>query len=514
MSMPTKTSQASSSCVNASALDACNTTQAKAVDAPYQNDAEKVIPSSASNAENISPSAVGNADALNQSAAANAETAAELKRLREEIDAADEAIAALLRVRTSLVRSAARLKSQSGEGVVSGIREEKILFHGAQLEQKYGLAPSLMQDLQRRILRQSYIEKGSDKYASAHEQSEANKSTSERCKVCVVGGAGGMGSYFVRYLSAAGYEVSVVEPHDYKMDHYGSAVDDIHKSIAASRLASANWCIISVPIDKTNDVIKQVASLISKDCILSDLTSIKGEPLQTMLKYHSGPVVGLHPMFGPDTVSFVKQVVVVVNGREDDKCAFIAKQMRLFGAHVVSCSADEHDNAMRVIQALRHFTTIAYGNFLRERFGANAVDAGNAVSTNDLRANSLDNDPSSKIESEGRASPNSDSPFVARLMDICSPIYHLELLMVGRLFAQSPELYCDIISASDKNLELIEQYIDCASRCLQILKHKDREGFIDEFKSTTNFFGSYADSFLKESGRILALVQDTFAADK
>lgn len=503
MSMPTKTSQASSSCVNASALDACNTTQAKAVDAPYQN-----------NAEAISSSAVGNAEALSQSAAANAETAAELKRLREEIDAADEAIAALLRVRTSLVRSAARLKSQSGEGVVSGIREEKILFHGAQLEQKYGLAPSLMQDLQRRILRQSYIEKGADKYASAHEQSEANNSASERCKVCVVGGAGGMGSYFVRYLSAAGYEVSVVEPHDYKMDHYGNAVEDIHKSIAASRLASANWCIISVPIDKTNDVIKQVACLIRKDCILSDLTSIKGEPLQTMLKYHSGPVVGLHPMFGPDTVSFVKQVVVVVNGREDDKCAFIAKQMRLFGAHVVTCSADEHDNAMRVIQALRHFTTIAYGNFLRERFGTDAADAGNDVSTNDQSPNSLDNDPSSKRESEGGASPNSDSPFVARLMDICSPIYHLELLMVGRLFAQSPELYCDIISASDKNLELIEQYIDCASRCLQILKHKDREGFIDEFKSTTNFFGPYADSFLKESGRILALVQDTFAADK
>lgn len=514
MSMPTKTSQASSSCVNASALDACNTTQAKAVDAPYQNNAKKVIPSAAGNAENINQSAVGNAEPLSQSAAANAETAAELKRLREEIDAADEAIAALLRVRTSLVRSAARLKSQSGEGVVSGIREEKILFHGAQLEQKYGLAPSLMQDLQRRILRQSYIEKGSDKYASAHEQSEANNSASERCKVCVVGGAGGMGSYFVRYLSAAGYEVSVVEPHDYKMDHYGSAVEDIHKSIAASRLASANWCIISVPIDKTNDVIKQVASLIRKDCILSDLTSIKGEPLQTMLKYHSGPVVGLHPMFGPDTVSFVKQVVVVVNGREDDKCAFIAKQMRLFGAHVVTCSADEHDNAMRVIQALRHFTTIAYGNFLRERFGTDAVDAGNAVSTKDLSTSSLANDPSSKIESEGRASPNSDSPFVARLIDMCSPIYHLELLMVGRLFAQNPELYCDIISASDTNLELIEQYIDCASRCLQILKHKDREGFIDEFKSTTNFFGSYADSFLKESGRILALVQDTFAADK
>ncbi len=470
----------------------------------------------------------------------NAETAAELSRLREEIDAADEAIAALLRVRTSLVRSAARLKSESGEGVVSGIREQHILFHGAQLEQKYGLAPSLMQDLQRRILRQSYIEKGSGEYACAAHQDGSTKP----CKVCIVGGAGGMGSYFVRYLSAAAYEVSVVEVADYRMDVSGNEVADIKQSVAAARLGDADWCIVSVPIDKTSAVIKQVAALISPDCILSDLTSVKTEPLETMLEAHQGPVLGLHPMFGPDTVSFVKQVVVAVPGRYHDKCAFILEQMRLFGAHVVSCNASEHDNAMRIIQALRHFTTIAYGNFLRERFGSSAApqspnssataddhdlaDSNNhdvanadsassasigeacAVSTDGIcAANVQSNEDSQSMKGRG-----SDSPFVARLMDICSPIYHLELLMVGRLFAQSPELYCDIISASDKNLDLIEQYIDCASRCLERLKDRDRDGFIAEFRSTTSFFGSYADSFLKESSRILALVQDTFAADQ
>lgn len=449
------------------------------------------------------------ANAESTSSAAHAETAAELSRLREEIDAADEAIAALLRVRTSLVRSAARLKSESGEGVVSGIREQHILFHGAQLEQKYGLAPSLMQDLQRRILRQSYIEKGSGEYACAAHLD----GSSAPCKVCIVGGAGGMGSYFVRYLTAAGYEVSVVEPADYRMDEHGNEVSDVKQSLAAARLGSAHWCIVSVPIDKTTAVIKQVATLISPNCILSDLTSVKSEPLQAMLEAHSGPVLALHPMFGPDTVSFVKQVVVAVPGRHQDKCAFIVEQMRLFGAHVVTCSAAEHDNAMRVIQALRHFTTIAYGNFLRERFGDTSPStASSAVSAAPDAAATAES--SASDEDSPAASAGSDSPFIARLMDICSPIYHLELLMVGRLFAQSPELYCDIISASDKNLDLIEQYIDCAGRCLERLKHKDRDGFIEEFRATTSFFGSYADAFLKESSHILALVQDTFAADK
>ncbi|MFO6426374.1 hypothetical protein ACLBOM_11150 [Escherichia coli] len=41
--------------------------------------------------------------------------------------------------------------------------------------------------------------------------------------------------------------------------------------------------------------------LYPKDCILVDLASVKNGPLQAMLAAHDGPVLGLHPMFGPDS---------------------------------------------------------------------------------------------------------------------------------------------------------------------------------------------------------------------
>jgi chorismate mutase/prephenate dehydrogenase len=37
---------------------------------------------------------------------------------------------------------------------------------------------------------------------------------------------------------------------------------------------------------------------------------VKNGPLQAMLAAHQGPVLGLHPMFGPDSGSLAKQVVV------------------------------------------------------------------------------------------------------------------------------------------------------------------------------------------------------------
>ncbi len=45
-----------------------------------------------------------------------------------------------------------------------------------------------------------------------------------------------------------------------------------------------------------------------------------------------------------------------------------------------------------------------------------------------------------------------------QLLALSSPIYRLELAMVGRLFAQDPQLYADIIMSSERNLALIKRY--------------------------------------------------------
>lgn len=63
-------------------------------------------------------------------------------------------------------------------------------------------------------------------------------------------------------------------------------------------VSDAGMVIVSVPIHITEQVIAKLPRLPS-DCITVDLASVKNGPLQAMLAAHDGPVVGLHPMFGP-----------------------------------------------------------------------------------------------------------------------------------------------------------------------------------------------------------------------
>lgn len=75
-----------------------------------------------------------------------------------------------------------------------------------------------------------------------------------------------------------------------------------------------------------------------------------------MLDVHNGPVVGLHPMFGPDVPSLAKQVIVYCDGRGESEYQWLLEQFKIWGASLCQISAEQHDKGMTLIQALRHFT--------------------------------------------------------------------------------------------------------------------------------------------------------------
>ena len=54
--------------------------------------------------------------------------------------------------------------------------------------------------------------------------------------------------------------------------------------------------------------------------------------------------------------------------------------------------------------------------------------------------------------------------------------------MVGRLFAKDPQLYTDIIMASDDNIDLIVKYYQSVGNSVALLKEQNREKFISQFE--------------------------------
>ncbi|WP_428943860.1 bifunctional chorismate mutase/prephenate dehydrogenase [Pantoea sp. FN060301] len=368
---------------------------------------------------------------------------AELTALRDKIDEVDKALLDLLAKRLDLVAEVGEVKSRYGLPIYVPEREASMLASRRQEAERLGVPPDLIEDILRRVMRESY-------------SSENDKGFKTLCPtlrpVVIVGGKGQMGRLFEKMLTLSGYQVRILDKEEWPQSE--------------SLLSDAGMVIISVPIHLTEEVIAELPSL-PEDCILVDLSSVKNSPLQAMLAAHSGPVLGLHPMFGPDSGSLAKQVVVWCDGRQPEAYQWFLEQIQVWGARLHRTSAVEHDQNMAFIQALRHFATFAYGLHLAE-----------------------------------------ENVQLDQLLALSSPIYRLELAMVGRLFAQDPQLYADIIMSSESNVALIKRYYQRFGEAIKLLEQGDKQAFIDSFRKVEHWFGDYAQRFMLESRTLLRQAND------
>ncbi|NNN45976.1 MULTISPECIES: bifunctional chorismate mutase/prephenate dehydrogenase [unclassified Vibrio] len=367
----------------------------------------------------------------------------ELNVLREQIDEVDKQMVELLARRLALVEKVGEVKSRDGLPIYVPEREASMLASRREEAQRKGIPPQLIEDILRRTMRESYASEKDSGFKCLNPQLRS---------VVIVGGNGQLGRLFSRMFRLSGYQVKVLGSQDW------AQADEL--------LHNAGLVVVTVPIHLTVDVIDKLTQLPS-DCILCDLTSIKQKPLAAMLKAHQGPVVGLHPMFGPDVPSLAKQVIVYCDGRGASQYQWLLDQFTIWGASLCQIDADEHDHGMTLIQALRHFTSFVYGFHL------------------------------SKV-----------NPNLEQLLTLSSPIYRLELAMVGRLFAQDPNLYGDIILSSQENVEMIQRFQHSFSQAVSLIEQQDKQGFIKQFEQVSQWFGKYSQQFMVESQNLLKQAND------
>ncbi|WP_099075168.1 bifunctional chorismate mutase/prephenate dehydrogenase [Proteus alimentorum] len=371
--------------------------------------------------------------------------AEELQGLREQIDQVDKSLLSLLAKRMQLVAEVGEVKNRYGLPIYAPDREASMLASRRNDAQMMGISPDLIEDVLRRVMRESYTKENDKGFKTLNPQLG---------KIVIVGGNGKMGKLFSRLFTLSGYQVESLEANEWETK-------------SPTIFDNAGMVIISVPIHLTVEVIKKLPAL-PENCLLVDLASIKKAPLEAMLKAHNGPVLGLHPMFGPDVPSLAKQVVAYCEGRDRPAFEWLLEQLMVWGARIEAITAEEHDKNMSFIQALRHFTTFAYGQHLAKE----------------------------KVD-------------LASLLRLSSPIYRLELAMIGRLFAQDPQLYADIILSSKENIELIRRYHHSLGQAIDLLDINAKNEFVHSFNNVSDWFGDYASQFMKESGVLLQKANDS-----
>jgi len=371
----------------------------------------------------------------------------QLKEQRQHIDKIDEQILDLLQQRKEVVQDVIKRKVENQLPVfVAGRELEKTDSFRKKASQR-GLDPDWAEDFLRMVMAASRAEQSAERFP---------RSTEKPKHILYVGGDGGMGSLYRKFTDSSEHiSYSLDKGNWYQLEEMAPKLDMV---------------IITVPINVTVDVIKRIAPKLKPETIIADFTSNKSDPLKAMLEAHSGPVVGLHPMHGPDVPNLSKQLMVFCSGRDSGKADWFKEQCKLWGMRVIDADPEKHDHVMHLVQGLRHFVALLHGSFMKEY---------------DL--------------------------FPNEMLDYSSPIYRAELMMTGRIFAQDAELYADIVFANRERRELLLTFFKHHQTLMSMVEKDDKKGFIREFEAVTDFFGSFASQALKESGYLINRLSDRFS---
>lgn len=267
-------------------------------------------------------------------------------------------------------------------------------------------------------------------------------------KAGIIGGTGKMGRLFAKVFEQAGYEVLV--------SGRKTAIT------AAGIVEQCDIVIVSVPIRETVKVIETIAPLLRPGQLLCDFTSLKAKPVEAMLK-SGADVIGLHPMFGPTVKSISRQTIIVCPARAKE--ARVAELVTIFEAQGAICTVatpEEHDRIVAVVQGLTHFVTLCMADTIR-RLG-------------------IDLNKTGQFE---------------------SPVYQIELSLVGRLLSQDPALYADILQQNPYVPEVLAACRSSAVDLAAIVEAKDPEHFRAFFEKNSRHLGAYCEEGLKTTDALI-----------
>lgn len=374
-----------------------------------------------------------------------------LESLTSELEQVDKLLIKLITRRLALLHRIHEHKEALNYPLFQKEEEANLKDRIAQLSEKFGVKQELIEVVFRQITDESF---------RSHMSYHRKKTAPEAIRtVAIIGGTGGMGRFFARLFAERGHEVLI-----------SSEATELTPIQAAAR---ADLVIISVPIAVTIDVIRQVAPHLKPGSCLMDVTSLKTGPLKAMLEHApvDVEVLGTHPMFGPTVQSLLRQVVVLCPGRGVHWLPWLRQFLESQGAVVKLTSPMNHDKMMSIIQVLRHFISIAMGKCLQ----------------------TLDVDLEESLE-------------------FTSPIYRLELAMIGRLFAQNAALYADIEMQNPLTPRVVAEFLHSASTMAAVVVGGDREAFIDHFERTAQWFGDFRNRAMEESDYLITKLVERLSA--
>lgn len=179
-------------------------------------------------------------------------------------------------------------------------------------------------------------------------------------------GAGKMGSFFCDLLSFE-HEVAVYDPDPQRLRFTFNA--QRFSSLDEIDAFEPNLVINASTVKYTIDAFKQVLPHLPKNCIISDIASVKtGLP-----EFYAGcghPYVSTHPMFGPTFASLSnlgnENAIIISEGDHLGKVFFRDLYSRL-KLNIVEYTFEQHDETIAYSLSIPFAATLAFASVMKHQ---------------------------------------------------------------------------------------------------------------------------------------------------
>ncbi len=179
-------------------------------------------------------------------------------------------------------------------------------------------------------------------------------------------GAGKMGSFFTDLLSfdheCAVYEVDAKRMRFLYNTRRFTTMDEIQEFCP-------ELVINCVTLKYTIDVFKQLIPYLKRDCILSDISSVKNG-FKEFYDSTGMPYVSTHPMFGPTFANLgalSNENAIVINEGDYLGRVFFLDLYRRLGLNVHELTFDEHDEAMAYSLSVPFVSTFVFSAVMKHQ---------------------------------------------------------------------------------------------------------------------------------------------------
>jgi len=350
-----------------------------------------------------------------------------LSPLRDAISEVDRTLLELLRRRMELAAEVGRVKAGAGTPVVVRDVEDVVLTRARQHAEACGVSEEVMESVFAAILRGS-VERQYRVGISLRQQRSGRR-------MLIVGGSGGMGTWFRGFLGLAGHDVDVVDP---ALAGMPAAPGRFHSLEDAGDLDRYAAILVAVPLYRTPEVVAEVVARRPRAPVI-EVASIK-TPLAGVVesgRKEGVQVFPLHPMFGPGK-SYYEPLTFVLAAYGDP--AAEKREISAFLSHpytrVVAVPFAHHDRLMGWLLGLAHLSNVLFGAALTR----------SGIEASELRA-------------------------------CASTTFNRQAATALSVLAESPDLYLDIQHLNPHRHEVYAATREALARIEQMVEEHDREGF-------------------------------------